>query len=56
MLQALRRGFLRATENSSAWIITGGMNAGVMKLIGGMVSEQGISVPLIGIGMLVPPV
>ena len=35
-----RRGLREAARQTSAWILTGGTNTGVMKMVGAMVSEQ----------------
>lgn len=53
MAAAIRKGLLRAAENTSAWIVTGGTNSGVMKLVGEIMSDQYTSsyrAPLIGVG------
>jgi hypothetical protein len=51
MLQALRKGLTRAAENANAWLVTGGSNSGVMKLVGEVMSERLSSrrAPLIGV-------
>ncbi|CAF3941979.1 unnamed protein product [Rotaria sp. Silwood2] len=37
LLRAFRRGLLKVTSSTGAWIITGGMNTGIMKLVGEIV-------------------
>ncbi|CAF3786458.1 unnamed protein product [Rotaria sp. Silwood1] len=37
LLRAFRRGLLKVASTTGAWIITGGMNAGIMKLVGEIV-------------------
>jgi len=48
--QVFNRGMLRAAQNIQAWIIDGGLDAGVMQYVGRAVKEVAISdVPCIGI-------
>jgi hypothetical protein len=48
--QVFNRGMLRAAQNINAWIIDGGLDAGVMQYVGRAVKEVAISdVPCIGI-------
>lgn len=50
-----RQGFIKAAQSTGAWIITGGMNAGVMKHIGEAIKYYTLkhgskySIPLIGV-------
>ena len=37
---AFKRGLIRAATSSDAWIITGGRNAGVMRLVGEAVTDD----------------
>ncbi|RMX42269.1 hypothetical protein pdam_00009856 [Pocillopora damicornis] len=41
--EVFRRGLIKAAKSTSAWIITGGTNAGVMKHVGEAVREQEIT-------------
>ncbi|KAJ7389833.1 Transient receptor putative cation channel sub M member 2 [Desmophyllum pertusum] len=41
--EVFRRGLIKAAKSTSAWIITGGTNAGVMKHVGEAVKEQAIT-------------
>lgn len=41
--EVFRRGLIKAAKSTSAWIITGGTNAGVMKHVGEAVKEQEIT-------------
>ncbi|CAF3539975.1 unnamed protein product [Rotaria socialis] len=53
VLRAFRRGLLKVARTTGAWIITGGMNTGIMKLVGEIVQinpDRSRPIPLIGIG------
>ncbi len=39
--KAFKRGLIKAAASTGAWIITGGTNAGVMKLVGDAVADEG---------------
>ncbi|KAL9974194.1 hypothetical protein ACROYT_G011206 [Oculina patagonica] len=41
--EVFRRGLIKAAKSTSAWIITGGTNTGVMKHVGEAVKEQAIT-------------
>jgi len=47
--QIFSRGLLRAAQNTTAWIVTGGLDSGVMKFVGDAVRDQDADVPCIGI-------
>lgn len=47
--QIFTRGLMLAAQNSNAWIVTGGLDAGVMKFVGDSAREQDNPVPIIGI-------
>jgi len=48
--QVFNRGLLRAAQNSKAWIVTGGLDSGVMEFVGDAVREQdATNVPCIGV-------
>ena len=49
MKTAFKRGLIKAATSTNAWIITGGTNAGVMKLVGEAVSEEYNKLVVIGI-------
>ncbi|CAF3349545.1 unnamed protein product [Rotaria sp. Silwood1] len=52
LLRAFRRGLLKVARTTGAWIITGGMNTGIMKLVGEIVQinpDRSRPIPLIGI-------
>ncbi|CAF0905041.1 unnamed protein product [Rotaria sordida] len=52
LLRAFRRGLLKVARTTGAWIITGGMNTGIMKLVGEIVQinpDRFRPIPLIGI-------
>ena len=49
MKTAFKRGLLKVASSTGAWIITGGTNTGVMKLVGEAISEDLSDVPVIGI-------
>ena len=50
---AFKRGLIKAAKSTGAWIITGGTNTGVMKLVGEAVSDEldqfNLVIPVIGI-------
>ena len=54
MLDAISKGFLRIAENTTTWIVTGGTNSGVMKLVGEIMTDQSLTrlAPLIGVGAI----
>ncbi len=39
--KAFKRGLVKAAASTGAWIITGGTNAGVMRLVGEAVADEG---------------
>lgn len=48
--QVFNRGLLRAAQNISAWIVDGGLDAGVMQYVGKSIKEMAVDdVPCIGI-------
>eukprot|EP00026_Physarum_polycephalum_P001425 Phypoly_transcript_01426.p1 GENE.Phypoly_transcript_01426~~Phypoly_transcript_01426.p1 ORF type:complete len:856 (+),score=89.64 Phypoly_transcript_01426:115-2682(+) len=47
--QIFNRGLLRAAENTSAWIVTGGLSSGVMEFVGNALRQMDVNVPCIGI-------
>jgi hypothetical protein len=47
--QIFNRGLLRAAENTSAWIVTGGLSTGVMEFVGNAIRAMDIRVPCIGV-------
>ncbi|CAF4039299.1 unnamed protein product [Rotaria sordida] len=52
LLRAFRHGLLKVARTTGAWIITGGMNTGIMKLVGEIVQinpDRSRPIPLIGI-------
>lgn len=51
LLQEVRKGIIQVAVSKNAWIITGGTNCGVMKLMGEIVRDSKGShpLPLIGI-------
>ncbi|CAF1681388.1 unnamed protein product, partial [Rotaria sp. Silwood1] len=52
LLRAFRHGLLKVAQTTGAWIITGGMNTGIMKLVGEIVQinpDRSRPIPLIGI-------
>ena len=53
MRKAFKRGLIKAASSTGAWIITGGTNNGVMRLVGEAVSEEldkyNLVIPVIGI-------
>ncbi|CAF1256388.1 unnamed protein product [Adineta steineri] len=52
LLRAFRRGLSKVTRTTGAWIITGGMNTGIMKLVGEIVQinpDRSRPIHLIGI-------
>ncbi|CAF1157757.1 unnamed protein product [Rotaria sp. Silwood1] len=52
ILRPFRRGLLKVARTTGAWIITGGMNTGIMKLVGEIVQinpDPSRPIPLIGI-------
>ncbi|CAF3840513.1 unnamed protein product [Adineta steineri] len=52
LLRAFRRGLLKVARTTGAWIITGGMNTGIMKLVGEIVQinpDRSRPIHLIGI-------
>jgi transient receptor potential cation channel subfamily M protein 2 len=49
MRTAFKRGLIKAATSTNSWIITGGTNAGVMRLVGEAVSEEFNSLVVIGI-------
>jgi hypothetical protein len=54
LLGAIRNGLVRAARSKDAWIISGGTNTGVMRLVGECIkpSQSESPIPLIGIGKL----
>ena len=42
-------GLAAAASSARAWIITGGTDTGVMKLVGDAMHERGVNVPVLGI-------
>lgn len=40
MKKAFKRGLIKAAASTGAWIITGGTNAGVMRLVGEAVADE----------------
>lgn len=44
MRQAFKRGLVKVASTTGAWIISGGTNTGVMKLVGEAVSEEFYSI------------
>jgi hypothetical protein len=50
---AIKQGILNCARSQNAWIITGGTNVGVMKLVGDIIhsSKSQTSLPLIGVGV-----
>jgi hypothetical protein len=49
MKTAFKRGLIKAATSTNAWIITGGTNTGVMRLVGEAVSEEFNKLIVIGI-------
>ena len=53
MKKAFKRGLIKAAASTGAWIITGGTNSGVMKLVGEAVADEldkyNLNLPVIGI-------
>lgn len=49
MRTAFKHGLIKAATSTNAWIITGGTNTGVMKLVGEAVSESISKLTVIGI-------
>eukprot|EP00051_Salpingoeca_urceolata_P029602 m.7037 g.7037 ORF g.7037 m.7037 type:complete len:1470 (+) comp2797_c0_seq1:203-4612(+) len=51
LLTSIRKGLIMAADSTDAWIITGGTQSGVMKLIGDIMSDTAFErpVPVIGI-------
>jgi transient receptor potential cation channel subfamily M protein 2 len=49
MRSAFKRGLIKAATSTNAWIITGGTNTGVMKLVGEAVAESMSKLTVIGI-------
>jgi len=48
--QVFTRGIIRAAQSTDAWIVTGALDAGVMKFVGDAMRSQGVDdVPCIGI-------
>ena len=43
------RGLVSAAASTNAWVITGGTDTGVMKLVGNAFNSAGESLPLIGV-------
>ena len=48
---AFKRGLLKAAKSTNSWIITGGSDVGVMKLVGDMINEDLIAKDLTVIGI-----
>jgi transient receptor potential cation channel subfamily M protein 2 len=51
MRKAFKRGLVKAAVSTGAWIITGGTNAGVMRLVGEAVAEESLSQPVTVLGI-----
>ncbi|CAF3537706.1 unnamed protein product [Rotaria sp. Silwood1] len=52
LLRAFRRGLLKVASTTGAWIITGGMNTGIMKLVGEIIqTNTNLSRPIHLIGV-----
>ncbi|CAF4855404.1 unnamed protein product [Rotaria sp. Silwood1] len=52
LLRAFRHGLLKVARTTGAWIVTGGMNTGIMKLVGEIIQinpDRSRPIPLIGI-------
>jgi hypothetical protein len=49
VLDVFNRGLVRAAQQTNAWIITGGTDTGVMKLVGEAVRDYQAAVPCIGV-------
>jgi len=49
VLDVFNRGLVRAAQQTNAWIITGGTDTGVMKLVGEAVRDYQADVPCIGV-------
>ena len=49
MRKAFKQGLINVAASTNAWIITGGTNTGVMKLVGEAVSESISKITVIGI-------
>ena len=50
LLAVFSDGLNRAVSSCKAWIITGGTDTGVMKVIGSVMADSPVKVPIIGIG------
>ena len=51
MKKAFKRGLIKAAASTGAWIITGGTNTGVMRLVGEAVAEEFHSANLTVLGV-----
>mgnify|MGYP002786892365 CR=1 FL=1 len=51
MKKAFKRGLIKAASSTGAWIITGGTNTGVMRLVGEAVADEFHTCNLIVIGI-----
>lgn len=49
VVDVVNQGLVRAAKQTAAWIITGGTDTGVMKLVGDAVRKSHVDVPVIGI-------
>ena len=47
--QVFATGLLDAVRATKAWVVTGGTNTGVMKMVGNAFTASGVTVPLMGI-------